>query len=195
MSSQQPSLSVFCDRPASQVAPELIGALLMKDGAGGVIVETEAYEREDPASHSFSGPGRRNASMFGPAAQSYVYRSYGIHWCFNVVCATGTAVLIRAVEPLHGLEAMVLRRGMADTRLLCSGPGRLCQALGIEGMHDGLPLDGSAGISLRPPDEALRSIACPRIGISRAIDMPWRFVASGSRFASRRPGVSPRSPS
>jgi len=170
-----------------EVAPELIGATLLVDGVGGVLVEVEAYDQEDPAAHGYRGRTPRNASMFGPAGQAYVYRSYGIHWCLNLACAEegrAEAVLIRALEPTHGLETMRERRGLADPRLLCSGPGRLCQALGITREHDGLRLDG-------PPFELLRRerepelASAPRIGITRAADVEWRYVEKGSRFLSR----------
>jgi DNA-3-methyladenine glycosylase len=174
-------------RSVHEVAPELIGATLLVDGVGGRIVEVEAYDHEDPASHGFRGRTARNASMFGPPGHAYVYRSYGIHWCLNLVCddvGVANAVLLRALEPMHGLDAMRERRGLDDPRLLCSGPGRLCQALGVTREHDGLPLD-------RPPFELLEGdgtvdvAAGPRIGITRAAELPWRYVEVGSRFVSR----------
>ncbi len=172
---------------SAAVAPHLIGAILTLDGVGGRIVEVEAYDREDPASHSFSGPTTRNAAMFGPPGRVYVYRSYGIHWCFNMVCREeghGAGVLIRAIEPLHGLEAMRERRGVLDARLLCSGPGRVCQALGITHGHTGLPVDAPP-FELRWPDAPVAVVRGPRIGISKAVDVPWRFGLAGSRFVSR----------
>lgn len=177
----------FFRRPAHLVAPDLIGATLLVDGAGGLIVETEAYDHEDPASHSFAGRTARNAAMFGPAGRAYVYRSYGIHWCLNFVCGaapTGCAVLIRALAPKAGIAAMQARRGMEDLRDLCRGPGRLCQALGITGALDGQPLD-------RPPfalgarEGVFGVVAGPRIGITRGVETPWRFGLAGSPFLSR----------
>lgn len=172
---------------APTVAAALIGVGLYVDGVGGRIVETEAYEETDPASHSFGGPRGRNRVMFGPSGYAYVYRSYGIHWCFNMVCGPdgeGHAVLIRAVEPKHGLAAMAARRGLAEPRLLCSGPGRLCQALGITNALDGAALTAPpfflAARSAEPP-----LVVGRRIGISKAVDRPWRFGLAGSRYLSR----------
>jgi DNA-3-methyladenine glycosylase len=181
-------------RSPHEVAPELIGAQLLVDGVGGTIVEVEAYDHEDPAAHGFRNRRtERNASMFLPGGHAYVYRSYGIHWCLNVVCeeeGVAGAVLVRALEPTHGVEEMVARRGVAELRLLCSGPGRLAQALAVTRAHDGLPLD-------RPPFELharvgdVEIVTGPRIGITKAVDLPWRYGLAGSRFLSR-PFRAPR---
>jgi DNA-3-methyladenine glycosylase len=175
----------FAD-PAAVVARKLIGATLLVDGVGGVIVETEAYDSDDPASHSFGGETPRNASMFGPAGRAYVYRSYGIHWCLNFVCGerAGSAVLIRALAPAVGLDVMRERRRLADVRLLCAGPGRLCEALAITRAHDGLPLD-RAPFALAPAASAPDVVVGPRIGIARGVETPWRFGLAGSPFLSR----------
>lgn len=176
----------FFDRDVVTVARALVGATLLIDGVGGAIVETEAYAADDPAAHSFRGPTPRNAAMFGPPGHAYVYRSYGLHWCLNVVCRPGSAVLIRAIEPQFGLDRMVARRGLAEPRLLCAGPGRLCQALGVDKALDGAPLD-------RPPfrllaaDHPVDVHAGPRIGISVGVETPWRFCRTGSRFLSKPP--------
>ena len=173
--------------PAHEVAHQLIGWVFTVNGVGGRIVETEAYDREDPASHSFSGLTRRNATMFGPPGHLYVYRSYGIHWCLNIVCCDtghGAGVLIRALEPLEGIDIMRERRGLDTLRLLCAGPGRVCQALGITGEHDGLVLE-SPGLELAAPKAPFETISGPRIGITKARDVPWRFGLKGSTFLSR----------
>jgi len=177
----------FFSRSVHEVAPDLIGATLLVSGVGGRIVEVEAYHHTDPAAHSFRGPTERNRVMFGPPGYAYVYRSYGIHWCLNFVCepkGSASAVLIRALEPLAGLATMRRRRGTADEKLLCAGPGRVCAALAISAEHNGLALD-------RPPFEILARIeaaevvAGPRIGITKAIDRPWRYGLKGSRFLSK----------
>jgi DNA-3-methyladenine glycosylase len=180
----QDSLALFCDRPAEVVAPELLGASLMHDGVGGVIVETEAYAPDDPASHSYAGPTERNAAMFGPPGCAYVYRSYGIHWCFNVVCRTGSAVLVRALQPTAGLNRMIERRGTSDVLALASGPGKLTQALAISREHDRLPLRGGE-LELIPAKERLGILVGPRIGITKAADRLWRFGIAGSLHLSR----------
>ena len=175
-----------------EVAPELIGATFLLDGVGGTIVEVEAYDHEDPAAHGYGGRTARNASMFGPPGRAYVYRSYGIHWCVNLVCeeeGSAAAVLVRALEPAHGLEEMRARRGVDDPRALCSGPGKLCQALGITRDHDGLPLD-RAPFRLVERSEAPEIVQGPRVGITKAVDRPWRYGLAGSRFLSR--GLRPR---
>lgn len=174
-------------RPADEVARLLIGTVVLVDGVGGHIVETEAYDREDPASHAYSGPTERNFAMFGAAGHAYVYRSYGIHWCLNFVCREaghGAGVLIRALEPLEGLDAMRARRGLDDERTLCSGPGKLCAALGVTRVLNGHPID-SEPFELRPRSGRVEVVAGPRIGISKAIDVPWRFGLAHSRYVSR----------
>jgi DNA-3-methyladenine glycosylase len=177
----------FFARSVHEVAPELIGVTLLVDGVGGPIVEVEAYDQQDPASHGFRGPTARNASMFGPAGHAYVYRSYGIHWCLNLVCgAEGVpeAALVRALEPTHGLERMRERRRLESPLLYCSGPGRLCQALGVSSSQDGLPLD-EPPFELLPRTREAEIVAGRRIGITHAIEQPWRYALAGSRYVSR----------
>ena len=174
-------------RSVHDVARALVGWTLLVDGVGGVIVETEAYAPDDPASHAFRGPTRRNATMFGPSGQLYVYRSYGIHWCANIVCGdvgVGAAVLLRALEPTSGIDLMRVRRGLDEEGLLCSGPGRLTQALGLSGDHDGLPLDGPRFELISPRGRA-DVIAGMRVGITRGVDRLWRYSLKGSSYVSR----------
>ncbi len=190
-------LAALLARSVLEVAPALIGWKLLVDGIGGTIVEVEAYREDDPASHSYGGPRGRNVVMFGPPGVAYVYRSYGIHWCLNLVCepeGRGAAVLIRALEPTHGLDAMRARRGLTgarDDRLLCSGPGRLTQALGVTGALNGLPLDRPP-LRLVPPEAQLEIVSDIRIGITKAVEQPWRFLAASSRYVSGRPVASGR---
>ena len=178
----------FFNRPVLEVAPDLIGATLLVDGVGGIIVEVEAYHQSEPAAHSFNGPTPRTLVMFGPAGFAYVYRSYGIHWCINLVCekeGSAAAVLIRALQPTHGLAAMRKRRGVDDERMLCSGPGKLCEALGITIKHNALPLD-QPPISLHARIGEADVVSGVRIGLTKAVDLPWRYGLKGSRFLSKR---------
>jgi len=177
----------FFNRSVHEVAPDLIGATLLFRGLGGIIVEVEAYHHTDPAAHSYGGQTQRNAVMFGPPGYAYVYRSYGIHWCVNFVCepaGSASAVLIRALEPTEGLAAMQRRRGTQDVRLLCSGPGRLAEALGITHAQNGCALD-EAPFELRAREGALEVVAGVRIGITKAVEHPWRYGLKGSRFLSK----------
>ncbi len=172
---------------ALRAAPLLVGWTLLHEGVGGRIVEVEAYEPDDEASHSFGGETARNRSMFGPPGRLYVYRSYGLHWCANITCGrrgTGAAVLLRALAPTHGLEEMRARRGGAVDALLCAGPGRLAQALGLDGRHDGADPTASP-FELVPPTGRIEVVAGPRIGITRAVERPWRFVERGTSWSSR----------
>ena len=174
------------ERPVVTLARLLIGATLLVDGVGGIIVETEAYRPDDPASHSFRGPTDRTAAMFASRGHIYVYRSYGLHWCLNLVGGdlTGSAVLLRALQPTHGLDRMRERRGLADERRLCGGPGRLTQALGITRALDGAALD-QPPFQLFAPEGEPAVVAGPRIGITKAVEQPWRFGLAGSRYLSR----------
>jgi DNA-3-methyladenine glycosylase len=174
----------FLDRDAADVAPDLLGAELLVAGVGGLIVETEAYHPDDPASHSFNGPTPRNGSMFKGPGHVYVYRSYGIHWCLNFVCRNASAVLIRALEPTAGIEIMRQRRGLEDIRALCSGPGKLCAALAVTDALDGRMLTAPP-FSVTPGGTGLAMTAGPRIGITKAAEIPWRFGVKGSRFLSK----------
>ena len=177
----------FFRRSVLEVAPDLIGATLLVDGVGGRIVELEAYDQTDPAAHSFRGPTSRNAVMFGPPGFAYVYRSYGIHWCVNLVCepkGSASAVLIRAIEPTVGLAVMRRRRGVTDERLLCSGPGRVCEALRITHAQNGLALDKPPFALFARADKE-EVIVGPRIGITKAVETPWRYGLKGSRFLSK----------
>jgi DNA-3-methyladenine glycosylase len=177
----------FFNRSVHAVAPELIGASLTVNGVGGTIVEVEAYHHTDPAAHSFGGQTPRNAVMFGPPGYAYVYRSYGIHWCLNFVCeeaGSASAVLIRAIEPLEGLAAMRRRRHATEPRDLCSGPGKLCEALGVGIKHNGLPLDHPP-FELRARRETPEILTGVRIGITKAAKLPWRYGLKGSKFLSK----------
>ncbi len=173
--------------PSHEVAPQLIGAQFFVNGVGGIIVEVEAYDQSEPASHTFSGPSTRNASMFGPPGRAYVYRSYGIHWCLNFVCSPeghGAGILIRAIQPTQGLEIMRARRSVESEKLLCSGPGRVGQALEIVHAFNGHSLVQKP-FQLLPARAPVNVVSGPRIGISKAMDLPWRFGLAGSPFLSR----------
>src|SRR5438552_5441100 len=177
----------FFARSVHAVAADLIGATLLVRSAGGIVVEVEAYHHTDPAAHSFSGQTPRNAVMFGPPGYAYVYRSYGIHWCLNFVCeaeGSASAVLIRALAPTTGIAAMRRRRRVKDERLLCSGPGRLCEALGVTAADGGRALDAPP-FELRERTEKVEIAVGARIGITKAVELPWRYGLKGSRFLSR----------
>jgi DNA-3-methyladenine glycosylase len=182
----------FFERDAAEVGRDILGRLLVRrlDGAAmvGRIVEVEAYGRDDPGSHAYRGRTRRNASMFGPPGRAYVYISHGIHHCLNVVCDPPTAILIRALEPVEGLEAMVQRRGLADPRLLCAGPGRLAQAIGVTLADDGVPVYRRAALWVAEGEPVSDVTVTFRVGMADAVNRPTRFVERGSRFASRGPG-------
>jgi DNA-3-methyladenine glycosylase len=177
----------FFRRSVHEVAPDLIGATLHCNGVGGRIVEVEAYHHTEPAAHSYNGPTPRNLVMFGPPGFTYVYRSYGIHWCVNFVCeveGSASAVLIRALEPTHGLGVMRRRRGVSDERALCSGPGKLTEALGITHRHNALALDAPP-FALHARTGKLDVATGIRIGITKAVELPWRYGMRGSKFLSK----------
>ena len=177
----------FFARDVREVAHDLIGATMLVDGVGGIIVEVEAYHHTEPAAHSYNGPTPRNQIMFGPPGFAYVYRSYGIHWCINFVCeaaGSAAAVLIRALEPTHGLPAMRRRRHLQEMHALCSGPGKLTEALGITIAHNTLPLDRPP-IALYARTEDVEVATGIRIGITKAAELPWRYGVRGSKFLSK----------
>jgi len=177
----------FFARSVHDVAPDLIGATLLVDGVGGIIVEVEAYHHTEPAAHSFNGPTPRNMVMFGPPGFLYVYRSYGIHWCMNFVCekeGSASAVLIRAIEPTQGIPAMRRRRGLHDERMLSSGPGKLCEAMAVTGKHNGLALD-TPPIAIYARTRKPEIVSGIRIGITKAVELPWRYGLKGSKFMSK----------
>jgi DNA-3-methyladenine glycosylase len=183
----KPLKRAFFGRSVHAVAPDLIGATLLVNGVGGIIVELEAYHHTEPAAHSFNGPTPRNQIMFGPPGFAYVYRSYGIHWCVNFVCekaGSASAVLIRALQPTHGIPAMRRRRHLHDERALCSGPGKLTEALGITSAYTGLALDAPP-IALHARSEKPEIVAGVRIGITKAADLPWRYGLKASKFLSK----------
>jgi DNA-3-methyladenine glycosylase len=183
----KPLKRAFFARSVHKVAPDLVGTTLLVNGVGGIIVEVEAYDHTDPAAHSFRGPTPRNLVMFGPPGFSYVYRSYGIHWCVNFVCeeeGSASAVLIRALEPTHGLAAMRRRRGLDNARALCSGPGKLCEALGITIAQSELALDHKP-YALHASVGKVDVVSGVRIGITKAVDLPWRYGLKGSKFLSK----------
>jgi DNA-3-methyladenine glycosylase len=183
----KPLTRAFFARSVHKVAPDLIGATLLVNGVGGIIVEVEAYHHTEPAAHSFRGPTPRNEVMFGPPGFAYVYRSYGIHWCVNFVCereGSASAVLIRALQPTHGIAVMPRRRKLLDERSLCSGPGKLTEALGITNAHNGLPLDAPP-IALFARATKPDIVAGLRIGLTKAVELPWRYGLKGSKFLSK----------
>src|ERR1700759_4359920 len=183
----KPLKRAFFARSVHEVAPDLIGATLLVNGVGGIIVELEAYHPTDPAPHSFRGPTPRNMVMFGPPGFIYVYRSYGIHWCVNFVCekeGSASAVLIRALQPTHGIPTMQRRRGLQDERSLCSGPGKLTEALAITHAQNGLALDAPP-IALYARTGKVDVVTGLRIGITKAVELPWRYGLKDSKFVSK----------
>jgi DNA-3-methyladenine glycosylase len=184
----KPLKRAFFARSVHEVAPDLIGATMLVNGVGGIVVELEAYHHTEPAAHSYNGPTPRNAVMFGPPGFIYVYRSYGIHWCINFVCekeGSASAVLIRALQPTHGIPTMQRRRGLQDERSLCSGPGKLTEALAITHALNGLPLD-TPPIALHARPRKVEVVTGVRIGLTKAVDLPWRYGLKGSEFLSKR---------
>jgi len=186
-----PLTAAFYGRPVLEVARDLVGCVVSHGPTSGVIVETEAYHDSEPACHAFVGLTPRTRTLFGPPGLAYVYRSYGIHALLNAVCepeGVGAAVLIRALEPLEGVELMRERRGLERDRDLCSGPGKLTQALGIDLGHNGTSLAGDGPIAISSAPRGWRDVALtagPRIGITKAVELPWRFHASGNGHVSR----------
>lgn len=183
----RPLAKKFFARSVHEVAPDLIGTTLLVDGVGGIIVEVEAYHHTDPAAHSYRGPTPRNMIMFGPPGFLYVYRSYGIHWCMNFVCekeGSASAVLIRALEPTHGIALMRRRRGLHDERTLCSGPGKLCAAMAVSDKHNGLALDAPP-IAIYARTRKPEIVSGLRIGITKAVELPWRYGLRDSKFLSK----------
>jgi DNA-3-methyladenine glycosylase len=182
----------FFARPPRAVAAELIGCTLLHRGVGGVIVETEAYEQDDPACHAFGGPTARNEPLFGAPGHAYVYLCYGIHSMFNLVAEPDgipAAVLVRALEPVDGIELMRERRGRRQLRDLCSGPGKVCEALAIELSQSGADaLQEPFRLLAAEPDAAPEIVAGPRIGLTKAADLPWRYCLAGSPYLSRPAG-------
>jgi DNA-3-methyladenine glycosylase len=185
----------FYDRPVVQVARDMVGCVVRHGDVSGRIVETEAYHQEEPACHAFAGLTPRTRVLFGPPGIAYVYRSYGIHALLNAVCereGVGAAVLIRALDPIDGIDLMRERRGLERVEDLCSGPGKLTQALGIGLELNDTPLGDPIEILSRPAGEAPRTVAGARIGITKAVELPWRFCDVDSRCVSR-PRPSPAS--
>jgi DNA-3-methyladenine glycosylase len=183
----KPLKRAFFARSVHEVAPDLIGATLLVNGVGGIIVELEAYHHTEPAAHSYRGPTPRNMVMFGPPGFIYVYRSYGIHWCVNFVCekeGSASAVLIRALQPTNGIPTMQRRRRLQDERSLCSGPGKLTEALAITHAHNGLALDAPP-IALYARKGKPDIVAGTRIGLTKAVDLPWRYGLRDSKFLSK----------
>jgi DNA-3-methyladenine glycosylase len=183
----KPLKRAFFARSVHEVAPDLIGVTMLVDGVGGIIVEVEAYHHTEPSAHSFNGPTPRNMVMFGLPGFVYVYRSYGIHWCINFVCekeGSAAAVLIRALLPTHGIPAMRRRRGLRDERSLCSGPGKLCEALAITDKHNGMALD-TPPFALHARIGKTEIVTGVRIGITKAAELPWRYGLKGSKFVSK----------